>query len=165
VPSELEELARTIHENYVRRRKAEGHTAVDEPSLVPWEALPEALRESNRDQAADIDAKLAAISCEALKSDGENDDLPEVQFSREEVEQLAKLEHARWEQERRSAGWTFGPTKDVDRKRSPYLVPWDALSEEIRDLDRDTVSKIPEYLATIGFVVVRRDKTDSGTIF
>ena len=146
MPSELERLAKTIHEDYVRRREAERHTSVDERSLVPWEVLPDAFRESNRGQAADIDHKLAAISCEAVKNDGEYDCLPELQFSREEVEQLAKLEHARWEEERRSAGWTFGPTKDVDGKRSPYLVPWDDLSEDIRDLDRDTVSKIPQFL-------------------
>jgi hypothetical protein len=164
VPIEIENLARTIHKDYVRRKEVEGHTLTDEPSRLPWEALPEDLRESNRNQAADIGHKLAAISCEALMNNGEYDDLPELRFSREEVEQLAKLEHARWEQERRSAGWTFGPTKDVDGKRSPYLVPWDDLPEDIRDLDRDTVSKIPEFLAQIGFVVVRRGMTDDGAI-
>jgi RyR domain len=164
VPSELEKLARTIHEDYVRRKEAEGHSPVDEPSLVPWETLSEPFRESNRNQAADIDRKLDAISCRAVINDAEYDNLPALHFSRDEVEKLAKLEHARWEKERRSAGWTFGPVKDAEGKRSPYLVPWDDLSEDIRDLDRDTVRKIPQFLATLGYVVVRRDKTDNETI-
>jgi hypothetical protein len=33
------------------------------------------------------------------------------------------LEHRRWLQERQKAGWRYGATKDVEAKRSPYLVP------------------------------------------
>lgn len=158
---ELETLARAIHEDYRRRRVAEGGTSGDDPSLAQWEALPETLRQSNLHQAADIDRKLAAVSCQVRRSDG--DDGPtEFQFSPEEVELLAQMEHDRWEEERRSAGWVYGPTKDVETKRSPYLIPWEDLSEEVRDLDRDTVSGIPRFLAQLGFVVARRG--DPGVI-
>jgi hypothetical protein len=116
--------------------------------------LPETLRQSNRRQAADIDAKLAAVSCVALAEDAGGG--PLFEFSRSEVEHLAKLEHQRWMEERLTSGWSFGPTKDVGAKRSPFLVPWDDLTEEIRDLDRDTVRAMPRFLATVGFVVVRR---------
>ncbi len=98
-------------------------------------------------------SKLAAISCEIAPKGGAQ--RPAFEFSGEEVEQLAKLEHDRWEAERRADGWTYGATKDVDAKRSPYLIPWAELSEEVRDLDRDTVRKIPQFLAKVGLAVVR----------
>jgi hypothetical protein len=68
---------------------------------------------------------------------------------------LARREHERWWRERESDGWTFAPQKDISAKRSPYLVPWEDLSEEIRDKDRDIVRGIPAFLARAGFRVVR----------
>lgn len=96
---------------------------------------------------------MKAIGCEVVpKGDTRR---PVLEFTKEEVERLAKLEHDRWEAERRAGGWTFGATKDADAKRSPYLVPWEDLSEEVRDLDRDTVRGIPKFVSQVGLVVVR----------
>jgi hypothetical protein len=151
---DTETLARAIHQDYLRRQDAEGGDTSADPSRAPWETLPESLRQSNRSQAADIERKLTAISCEAVGADGIRE--PVREFSPKEVEVLAHLEHERWMHERLASGWVFGPVKDVDTKRSPYLVPWDELSEEVRDLDRDTVRQIPQFLAGLGLVVVRR---------
>ena len=68
---------------------------------------------------------------------------------------LAKLEHDRWEAERRADGWVYGPTRDAASKRSPYLVPWEELSEDVRDLDRDAVGAIPRLLDDAGLIAVR----------
>jgi hypothetical protein len=149
-----EVLARAVHDDYLRRHQAENASSADDPSLLPWEDLPEDLRESNRDQAADIEAKLAAISYEAVKNVEGADTVTE--FGPDEVEQLAYLEHNRWVRERIKSGWTLGPAKDVEAKRSPYLVPWEELTEEVRDLDRDTVKRIPQFLAELELVIVRR---------
>ena len=155
---ERELLARAIHDDYVRRQHADGNDAPDDPSLAAWESLPETLRESNRHQAGDIEHKLTALSYEIVEA------APGVAavdtFDEHEVEQLAEREHDRWTQERRAAGWTLGPVKDVPAKRSPYLIPWADLSEDVRDLDRDTVRRIPQFLATLGFAVVH--KGDAG---
>jgi hypothetical protein len=159
VKSEREVIARAIHEDYVRRRRTEGDSSEDKASLAPWESLPETLRESNRHQADDIYRKLSAISCEAAR-EGSADD-PVSEFNRQEVEKLARLEHDRWVRERRASGWKFGPSKDVIAQFSPYLVPWEDLSEAVRDLDRDTVRRIPHFLATLGFVVVRLTQSSS----
>jgi voltage-gated potassium channel Kch len=151
---DTELLARAIHDDYLRRHQAENMSSADDPSLLPWVDLPEDLRQSNRDQAADIEAKLAAISYEAVKNVEGADSVTE--FSPDEVEQLACLEHDRWVRERIKSGWTLGPAKDVEAKRSPYLVPWEKLTEEVRDLDRDTVRRIPQFLAELELVIVRR---------
>ena len=66
------------------------------------------------------------------------------------VELLAMFEHKEWVRERVSSGWLYGETKNIEMKTSPYLVPYAELSEEIKDLDRDTIRNIPELLRRIG---------------
>jgi hypothetical protein len=58
---------------------------------------------------------------------------------------LARMEHARWNAERFLAGWSLG-AKDVKLKRSPYLVPYDQLPDEVKAWDRDAVKNIPDLL-------------------
>lgn len=36
-------------------------------------------------------------------------------------------QHEAWMADRRSAGWVFGPTKDVEKKTHPCLVPYEEL--------------------------------------
>lgn len=40
--------------------------------------------------------------------------------------------------------------KDAARKITPYLVPYDQLSEEIKEKDRDVIRNIPALLERIG---------------
>ena len=55
------------------------------------------------------------------------------------LEELAQMEHERWMAERRLGGWALSPdgvTKDAARKLSPYLVPYSALSQQVKHYDR-----------------------------
>jgi hypothetical protein len=66
------------------------------------------------------------------------------------------MEHERWVDERRRNGWTYAPgTKNVDKKTSPYMVPWEELREEIKEWDRVTVRGLPAFLAKADFQIVR----------
>ncbi len=147
-------LARAIHADYVRRRKTEDSLAPDDPALRDWNDLDETLRASNRDQAAEIARKLAAIGCEALPT--KEVSAEPVDLRSDEIEMLARLEHTRWVEDRLRHGWRLGSRRDVSAKLSPYLVPWSDLSEDIRDLDRDSVRLIPKLLADSGLSIVRR---------
>jgi len=149
-----EVMARAIHEDYVRQAHARGETAETNPSAVPWDELAEDLKESCRRQADHVAVKLQAAGCEAVPLGDRRGGAGEL--SRSEVERLAELEHDRWSAERLFEGWTYasGP-KDAERKTSPHLVPWDELSEEIRELDRDAVRGLPAFLAEAGFRIVR----------
>lgn len=148
-------VARAIHDDYVRNQRLEGATRVTNPSMVPWDELPETLEASNLDQAHDIGAKLAAVGCSIVPMTT-RDVVPAV-FTRAEVEQLAEMEHDRWWREREADGWTFASAKDVDRKHSPYLRPYDELPEDVKDYDRNTVRGIPAFVAHAGFAVVRNE--------
>ena len=68
---------------------------------------------------------------------------------------LAELEHERWCRERTAEGWTAGPTRDDERKVTPYLVDWDQLPEDVKDYDRNAVRALPELLTFAGYEIVR----------
>jgi hypothetical protein len=80
------------------------------------------------------------------------------EFSSEEIELLAEMEHERWVTERRLSGWSYGEIKDVDNKISPYLVPWKDLTEDVKEWDRQTIYGIPEIMKMAKFEIYRLDK-------
>lgn len=92
---------RAVHEQYVRAARARGDTVATNPSMVPWEGLPEQLKESNRSQAADIGSKLRSINCDVVPT---ITDAGFFAFRHDELDRLARLEHERWRQERTQQG-------------------------------------------------------------
>lgn len=149
----LERLARAVHEEYVQSRLAEGGDASIDPSLGSWDDLPDTLKASNRSQAEHIETKLHAIRCALVPLRGV--EAAPFEFTHDEIEILARMEHDRWMAERLRSGWQFGPARDARARRSPYLVPWDQLTEKIRDLDRETVHRLPHHAARTGQQIVR----------
>lgn len=146
--AQIEQIARAIHERY-RRKQRELKPAGD-PSTAPWELLAESLKRSNRSQAAAIPEKVASIGCRIAPLNG-----PPATVAAAELDRLARAEHERWVAERREAGWTAGPVKDAAKKQTPYLVPWERLSEELRELDRDAVRGMTEVLGEAGLGLYR----------
>ncbi len=149
-------LARAIHADYLRHQSAAKLTQATNPSLAPWEQLPEPLKESNRSHAAHLGVKLHAIQCGMTPA--RDWALPEFQFTPQEIEKLALMEHERWCAERRREGWRFAQrAKDLTKKTTPYLVRWENLPEEIRELDRHFVRRLPAILAGVGFEIYRME--------
>jgi hypothetical protein len=138
-----------VHETY--REEIAATRAQEQWS---WEQLPDSLQESNRHHAASIVTRLRALGyeIEAAAPDG----AVLVTFTDAEVERMAEMEHGRWNAERLLSGWTWSEKKDVDRKASPYLVPWQELPEEIKEYDRILVRSAPEILAKVGLQIRRR---------
>ncbi len=50
--------------------------------------------------------------------------------------------HDAWSAWKAGDGWSYGPVKDNDAKVSPYLVPFEELSEEIAAYDDPYVDAI-----------------------
>ena len=151
-PKIREAMAKAIHHNYVADQISNGRS--QDPSLRKWEGLHECLKESNRQQAHHIAKKLDSIGCtiHAVK----NRAAAIITFTESETETLAKMEHARWNVERLLDGWKWGKTKDVAKKISPHLVPWNELPQDLKEWDRETVRKIPEFLAAVGIEIRRK---------
>lgn len=150
-----EVLARALHEQYLRSQRALGVDRTSNPSAVPWEELPLAIREMNRTQADHIATELEAIGCRiGPLLDIEYEPL---ELTPDEVEQLAIVEHNRWLTERRTQGWTLGP-RDSQRKTNPNLLPWEQLGDDARTVTRDLMKQIPASLAAAGFAVQRNQR-------
>ncbi|MCL2116096.1 MAG: RyR domain-containing protein, partial [Methanobrevibacter sp.] len=150
--SDFNELAIKTHEYYNDLRTKQGLTI----DYLSFNDLPEDLKLSNINQAKSIPRKLNLIGCEIASIADKREEVKE--FSIEEIESLAELVHEEWVKERVLLGWIYSADKDVDKKLSPYIVPWDELSEKIKDYDRDTIINIPKILNLVDKKVVRSNK-------
>ncbi|MCJ7725457.1 MAG: NAD-binding protein [Acidimicrobiia bacterium] len=156
-----ERLAREAHAAYVVERKTGEHDPAD-PALVDWRDLQEVFRESSRAQVSHLGAKLNAIGC-GLAPLTDWDEPPST-LTDDEVEQLAILEHDRWVAERLAAGWRKGPERDPVKKTTPYLIPFEELSERVKDLDRSAVREVPVLLARAGYQLVRTRREEGAIL-
>jgi TrkA-N domain/RyR domain len=151
-------LARLRHSHYVSRELARGQTPDANPSLVPWEELPPALKESNRAFARGIGEKLAASDCTLVPAPLAASDDEVALFDEAEIERLARMEHERWVTDLRARGWRpTNQSKDPIRQLHPLLVHWDELGEDDRERDRDSIRSLPTMLAGAGLLLQRRD--------
>ena len=147
----IDAIARAQHANYVKEQTGRGETADDNPSLVSWEELPESLRQSNRRYAEGVRSKLDAIGATAVPGDEGGP----FEFTEDELEILARMEHDRWAGDLARDGWVPGPEKDPRHKEHPLLVGWEELSEAEREKDRDAVRNLPAVLSAAGYGIER----------
>jgi len=144
-------LARELHAVYLRDHPIPEEGESKSSALVPWEQLPERLKESNRVQAANIGNTLAVCGYRITRL--RDWDASEMEFPPAEVEEMARWEHERWYRERREDGWREGPERDDKKKTNPDLVDWEVLEEEEKEKNRRYVRSIPGSLSRAGFQV------------
>ncbi len=139
--TEVEAVARALHENYARRTAASG------PAKA-WADLPDDLRRSNFHAADHFAVKMRAVGL-FLAGPGEPGGAIPA-FSPSQVDILARMEHRRFCAERFLAGWRHAPgPKDPVAKTNPTLVPWEEISEMEKDKDRDQVRQIPGIVSAM----------------
>lgn len=142
---EHDALARTVHEFYLEGRLDDGEKLGTRGSLEEWDDLPEGFREDNRLVADCYAIKLRDIGARLVPGNS----LP-LQLAADELEELARAEHERWMAAKLAQGWSHAPARDDARRLHPDIVPYDALSERIRDLDREQVRAMLRLLARAG---------------
>jgi hypothetical protein len=150
-PDLREIIAKAIHDAYRHAQWSKTHSR--DLSMSPWGKLPGYLKDSNRQQADHIFDKLHRIGCTVHKV--VDHDIMPIMFTKDEIEVMAEMEHDRWKVERFLGGWKWSKKRDLRKKTSPYLVNWTELPEDIKEWDRDTVRKIPEFLAEVGLEIRR----------
>ena len=144
---DIELLAIAIHARYCEKQLQDHpERPLDYPD---FSQLPDDLKYSNLRQAQNICDRLEQVGYR-LGPKGRKGAVKE--FPPELVEFMAELEHEDWMRERLSRGWKLGE-RNAEKKTSPYLVPYDQLSEEIKDYDRDAIRNIPALVERGGMAV------------
>ena len=136
VDSARERRAQKLHAQYVADRLKEGDP--DAPravSLQPWETLSDTYKNANR-RAADQMSVLRDAKDDLLHRRGA--------IGPEEIELLAALEHDAWRIDRALDGWKHGTSRDNLRKYHPDLVPYEDLTDQIKEYDRSKVRAMLE---------------------
>lgn len=162
----VENLAIQIHNQYIETTKQQYEEKIalgEEPDetfmekyngLCTFDELTPQLKIANIRQARSIPIKLNVIGCEIAPIEG--DEREEIlKFTDDEILDLAILEHDEWCEEKEGTGWTYGEVKDLEKLVTPYLVPWNELSEDIQQYDIDPVKNIPKLMKSLGLKVVR----------
>jgi ppGpp synthetase/RelA/SpoT-type nucleotidyltranferase len=162
-PKEVELLARVMHEHY-RKEKLKRFEQSDSDInnykvLMEWDYLDEDLKKSNFHQVAFYQRLLQRMNFGLRKADKPVLISFKDCLSPESYKMLAKLEHGRWNAERLMRGWQFGAVKDIARKISPYLIPWDSLPLGIKELDYHPIELLPLFLSKIGYELYSTDKS------
>jgi hypothetical protein len=147
----MERMAMANHAQHVKEQM--GKKDPSDPTMQPWENLREDFKESSRNQVKQIPEKFQRIGFDLMPFV----EKPEkrFEFTEEQVEILAEMEHERWVAERLKEGWIYGSLRDPVKKISPYLVPWSELTEEVKDWDRNPIRKIPERLESCGLEIYK----------
>ncbi|MCB1090308.1 MAG: AAA family ATPase [Verrucomicrobiae bacterium] len=150
-PALINRLARSIHEDYVRRRAKEGDTLATNPSMAKFDDLTGDLLEANFDNARSVPRKLRQIGLGIRRAPGHREPHPLV-LNAGQVERLAEMEHSRWNWQKLLQGWNYAPSpKDPEKKTTPHLVTWEQLPNSIKEYDRETVRLIPTLLKDAGY--------------
>ncbi len=136
ISEKLDELAKIIHNDYLSSLKTFNP---NKTSHQAWELLPIDFKNQNREQADHIFVKLRALGVEAK-------DIDKVNLTAKQVELLSEMEHDRWCAHIILSGWKYGKVRDDKKKIHTDLIPYEELTEEIKQYDRDAVLNIPKLL-------------------
>lgn len=71
-------------------------------------------------------------------------------------EKIAKNVHEVWSAGRIKDGWVYGKTRDDIKKTTPCLVPYEELSEEEKDFDRNTAYETLKLIVALGYDIVKK---------
>jgi hypothetical protein len=156
----LEKLAEAAHELFCDGLRSQGYALGSHTNsalkthdaLKPYQELLEDEKESNRDSVRDIANKLAAVGYVMMPARSNE---PPFEFPGEDLDFLAQMEHERWMRDKVRHGWRFGEKTNKQKKIHESLEPWEDLSEEERDKDREMIRGIPKILAKAGYAIVK----------
>lgn len=70
-------------------------------------------------------------------------------------EKLAENTHEVWAKGRVAEGWTYGNSRNDEKKQTPCLVPYSALSESEKEYDRNTAMETLRLIQKLGYKIVK----------
>lgn len=73
------------------------------------------------------------------------------------LEKLARNTHEVWSRSRIDQGWTWGPVRNDELKQHPDLVPYEQLTEEEKQYDRDTARNTLLLITKLGYEIKKKE--------
>ena len=70
-------------------------------------------------------------------------------------EELAKNTHEVWSAGRIRDGWVWGEKRDDAQKHHPCLIPYEELSEEEKEYDRNTAIETLKLIVKLGYQITK----------
>jgi len=154
VPQETKEMGERIHSKFLQENWERSKDLI----VRPWRYLPSDIQQDNIGQAIYAQKILERVGYTVRRAKGRARAYRFSPKEKELVEQMAEMEHGRWNVQRLRTGWRYGKERDEDRRISPYLRPWQELPNGIKRWDRKIVRRWPGLLAKSGLEVSRRRK-------
>lgn len=152
-------LAASMHANYLRNAAANGWPVKPEVNK-PFDDLSADAREANRAAARRIAEVLAVVGVRILPPHQAQSEALSEGGLQDLIERNMKLlelaEHDGWVRQKVESGWKFAAVRDDAQKLHPCIVPFDELSEDEKEKDRNQVRGYPALLAKAGLVAVKR---------
>ena len=71
------------------------------------------------------------------------------------IEEMSKNVHEVWAETRISQGWTYGEERNDAEQKHPCLVPYEELSEEEKEYDRNTSLETLKLIIKLGFKITK----------
>ena len=71
------------------------------------------------------------------------------------VEEMSKNVHEVWAETRISQGWIYGEQRDDEKNTHPCLVPYEELSEEEKEYDRNTAISTLKFIMKLGYKITK----------
>jgi hypothetical protein len=152
------------------------------PDLVPYEDLTEEDKQYDRDtsmSALKVITALGFILEPGTQSENFNiefgtkatekggtyvpkpiptDDVKVPPQLKSVIELLAENTHEVWAQMRMSQGWKYGPQRDDAKREHNGLVPYIYLTNDEKQMDRNTAVQTVKLILRCGFTFVHKDK-------
>lgn len=69
------------------------------------------------------------------------------------IEEMAKNVHEVWAYGRMQQGWSYGEERNDKLKTHPCLIPYEELSEQEREYDRNTALSTLKLISKLGFKI------------
>lgn len=71
------------------------------------------------------------------------------------TEQIAANVHDVWAVGRIAEGWTYGAEKNIEKKTTPLLIPYDKLPESEKEFDRNTAFETLKMIVKLGYRITK----------
>lgn len=82
----------------------------------------------------------------------------------EEIETLARVEHRRWVADRVDRDWRSGPARDDEQLIHPNITPFEDLSTQDQEKDKNTVRALLSAIGHAGFRLAPAAKRDVDSV-